>query len=96
MSESKKVDINRLPTGVPGLDEILGGGVPEYSFNLIVGEPGSGKTTLAHQIMFANASTEQPGAVLHRARRAAAEDAALPAAVHASSTCRRSAAPSAS
>ena len=58
MSESKKVDINRLPSGVPRLDDILGGGVPEYSFNLIVGEPGSGKTTLAHQFMFANASTE--------------------------------------
>jgi circadian clock protein KaiC len=45
---------------VSGLDEVLGGGVPEYSFNLIVGQPGSGKTTLAHQIMFANATPERP------------------------------------
>src|SRR5687768_13624827 len=51
----KKVPIHKLPTGVPGLDEILGGGLPEYSFNLIAGGPGCGKTTLAHQIMFANA-----------------------------------------
>jgi circadian clock protein KaiC len=55
-----KVAINRLQTGVPGLDEILGGGLPEFSFNLIAGPPGSGKTTLAHQMMFALASPERP------------------------------------
>jgi circadian clock protein KaiC len=48
-----KVPIRQLPTGVPGLDRILGGGLPEFSFNLIAGAPGSGKTTLAQQIMFA-------------------------------------------
>ena len=59
MSEPhKKVPIHRLPSGVPKLDDILGGGWPEYSFNVIVGEPGSGKTTLAHQFMFANATPE--------------------------------------
>ena len=35
-----KVLINRLPTGVPGLDDILGmRGLPELSFNLIGGIP---------------------------------------------------------
>lgn len=53
------VPIRKLPSGVPGLDEVLGGGIPEFSFSLIAGGPGSGKTTLAHQIMFANASTER-------------------------------------
>ncbi|NMM38636.1 MAG: AAA family ATPase [Glaciimonas sp.] len=48
----KKVNIRRLKTGVSGLDSLLGGGVPEFSLNLIAGTPGSGKTTLAHQIMF--------------------------------------------
>ena len=57
---SNKVIIRRLATGVPGLDAILGGGLPEFSFNLIVGPPGSGKTTLAHQIMFALATRERP------------------------------------
>jgi circadian clock protein KaiC len=54
------VPINQLPTGVPGLDEVLGGGIPEYSFNLIVGAPGTGKTTLAQQIMFALATPQRP------------------------------------
>jgi len=49
-----------MPTGVAGLDEILGGGLPEYSFNIIAGAPGCGKTTLAHQFVFANASPERP------------------------------------
>jgi circadian clock protein KaiC len=45
---------------VPGFDAILGGGLPRYSFNLIAGSPGSGKTTLAQQIIFANATAESP------------------------------------
>jgi circadian clock protein KaiC len=55
---SKKVSIRRLTTGVPGLDNLLGGGLPEFSFNLIAGAPGSGKTTLAHQIMFSLAKPD--------------------------------------
>lgn len=59
-----KVTIDRLRTGVPGLDEILGGGLPEYSFNLIGGPPGCGKTTLAHQIMFTLATRTRPALYL--------------------------------
>jgi circadian clock protein KaiC len=55
-----KVTINSLATGVPGLDDLLGGGLPEFSFNLIAGQPGCGKTTLAHQLMFALATQERP------------------------------------
>lgn len=60
MTRPDSVVIRKLPTGVPGLDEILGGGLPEFSFNIIAGAPGGGKTTLAHQIMFANATLERP------------------------------------
>ena len=55
-----RVAIRQLPTGVPGLDQILGGGLPEFSFNLIAGTPGAGKTTLAQQIMFALAGPGRP------------------------------------
>ena len=55
-----KATIHRMLTGVPGLDEILGGGLPEFSFNVIAGLPGSGKTTLAHQMMFALATAARP------------------------------------
>jgi circadian clock protein KaiC len=54
-----KVRLGLLATGVPGLDVLLGGGLTEYSFTLIAGAPGSGKTTLAHQIMFALAGPER-------------------------------------
>ena len=57
--QNQKVTIRRLPSGVPGLDELLGGGFPEFSFNLLAGMPGSGKTTLAHQMMFALANPDR-------------------------------------
>jgi circadian clock protein KaiC len=60
MSKWRKPTIRMLSSGVPGLDVVLGGGLPEYSFNLIAGDPGAGKTTLAQQILFSRASVEQP------------------------------------
>ena len=50
-----------LDTGVPGLNDVLGGGIPVLSFNLIAGDPGSGKTTLTMQLLFANATVKRPG-----------------------------------
>ena len=52
--------IGSVPTGVPGLDAVLRGGLPELSFNLVAGGPGAGKTTLAQQIVFSNATVERP------------------------------------
>src|SRR5471030_401321 len=60
VSQPAKVMIRKLPTGVRGLDDILGGGIPEFSFNIIAGTPGCGKTTMAHQIVFANATVKKP------------------------------------
>jgi circadian clock protein KaiC len=54
-----KVTLEKLATGVPGLDVLLGGGLNEFSFNLITGAPGCGKTTMAHQIMFALANPDR-------------------------------------
>ena len=59
MAEARDL-IRSLPSGVPGLDTILGGGLPEYSLNVIAGGPGVGKTTLAQQISFAAATPERP------------------------------------
>lgn len=52
--------IPSLPLRVPGFDAVLGGGLPEYSFNLIAGGAGTGKTTLGLQIAFGNARAERP------------------------------------
>lgn len=57
---AERPEIPGLLTGVPGFDSVLGGGLPEFSFNVLAGGPGSGKTTLAHQIMFANATPKRP------------------------------------
>ncbi len=54
MTTSPRLIIRNIATGVPGLDAVLGGGLCEYSFNLIAGAPGAGKTTLVQQILFAN------------------------------------------
>lgn len=40
------------PTGLPGLDTIISGGLPSDCFYLVQGDPGSGKTTLALQFLF--------------------------------------------
>ena len=60
MNEHGKAELKLITSGIPTLDKILGGGFVEYSLNLIAGDPGSGKTTLCHQIAFANASPDRP------------------------------------
>ena len=60
MTPPRRSVIRNIGTGVPGLDEVLGGGLCEYSFNLIAGAPGTGKTTLVQQMLFANATSERP------------------------------------
>ncbi|HVS33861.1 MAG TPA: ATPase domain-containing protein [Thermoanaerobaculia bacterium] len=39
------------PTGIPGLDEIVRGGVPKHQMYFIQGDPGAGKTTLSFQFL---------------------------------------------
>jgi circadian clock protein KaiC len=46
----------RIHTGVPGLDDILGGGLPSGHLYLIEGDPGTGKTTLALQFLLEGAA----------------------------------------
>lgn len=60
MTARERPFIRSIATGIPGLDAVLGGGLCEYSFNLVAGAPGVGKTTLVQQIIFANATAEKP------------------------------------
>jgi circadian clock protein KaiC len=60
VSKDERPVIRGLVTGIPGFDMVLGGGLPEFSFNLVAGGPGSGKTTLANQVVFANATRAKP------------------------------------
>lgn len=52
-------DFEIMPSGVPNLDTILGGGIPVGSFNLIAGGPGTGKTILSQQMMYHNATAQR-------------------------------------
>ena len=54
----------RLTSGDEGLDLILGGGLPMNGINLIIGLPGSGKTILSQQFIFAGATEERPAIYL--------------------------------
>lgn len=47
-------------TGIPGLDDILGGGLTPHRFYLIEGTPGTGKTTLALQFLLEGVRLGQP------------------------------------
>ena len=53
--------VARVSTGVAGLDEILGGGLPTGHLYLLDGEPGTGKTTLALQFLLAGAAIGSRG-----------------------------------
>jgi circadian clock protein KaiC len=48
------------PTGIPGLDPILGGGMLRRGMVCIVGGPGTGKTVMAQQIAFTAARSGKP------------------------------------
>jgi circadian clock protein KaiC len=56
--------IDRLPSGNERLDRILGGGLPGNAIHMIAGPPGSGKTILAEQYAFTNATVERPAVYL--------------------------------
>jgi circadian clock protein KaiC len=47
----------RIVTAIPGLDAVLGGGLPARRTCLIAGDPGTGKTTLGNQLAFAHAAS---------------------------------------
>lgn len=54
----------RLSTGVSGLDEMLEGGLPEFSSTVLEGGTGTGKTTLALSFLVEGARKGEPGLFL--------------------------------
>ncbi|HLN97736.1 MAG TPA: ATPase domain-containing protein [Pyrinomonadaceae bacterium] len=56
--------IARLTTGNSKLDEVLQGGFLVNTINVVMGAPGTGKTILAEQLVFANATSEAPALYL--------------------------------
>src|SRR5690348_11623300 len=62
-SERRATDDSQFPrveTGNPQADEILGGGFPCNSINIVMGQPGTGKTIFAEQLLFHNAGGKRP------------------------------------
>lgn len=54
--------MNRVPTGIPGFDELIQGGIPEGASVLVGGGPGAGKTIFAMQYIYEGArSYNDPG-----------------------------------
>jgi circadian clock protein KaiC len=60
VESAESVD-TRVPTGIAGLDEILGGGLPSDRIYLVEGNPGTGKTTLALQFLLEGVKRGEKG-----------------------------------
>jgi len=56
--------VDKLPTGIPGLDEVLNGGIPLGSLTLLSGGPGTGKTMIGLELLARAAGAGTPCALL--------------------------------
>lgn len=62
-ADRAKRDVVRLPTGIAGLDTLLGDGIPYGSSVLVSGVPGSGKTVMLLEFVYRGAQAGQKGVV---------------------------------
>jgi circadian clock protein KaiC len=60
MENSTPLTPSRINTGIVGLDDILGGGLPPHRIYLLEGDPGTGKTTLALQFLLEGVRQGEP------------------------------------
>ncbi len=58
---SEKIDLERIPTGVEGIDKIIGGGIPRGFVIAVVGEPGTGKTIFCIHFIAKGLEIGEPG-----------------------------------
>ena len=78
MSEAHRGELERVPSGIPGLDIILSGGFLKGGLYIIQGPPGTGKTTFGNQVCFRSRRVGWSSALRHPARRVPrAHDAAF-------------------
>jgi len=61
-TQTKKLE--KVPTYIKGLDNILEGGLPKNRATLVLGSPGTGKTNLALEFLYRGASDHEPGIFL--------------------------------
>jgi circadian clock protein KaiC len=55
---------SRVPSGVPGLDDLVGGGFPRHRTVLVCGDIGTGKTTFGLQFLMAGAMRDEAGVLV--------------------------------
>lgn len=60
MPDERGAELERISTGDPVTDVILGGGFPLNTINIVMGQPGTGKTIFVEQLLFANAGGDRP------------------------------------
>jgi len=53
--------VERIVTGIAGLDEILGGGIPKRNVVLLSGGPGTGKSIFGQQYLYNGLLRGEPG-----------------------------------
>jgi len=53
--------VERIKTGIPGMDEILHGGVPKRNVVLLAGGPGTGKSIFGQQYLWSGLKSGEPG-----------------------------------
>jgi KaiC domain protein len=56
--------IEKVKSGIPGLDELLFGGIPKRNVVLISGGPGTGKTILSQQFLYFGLTYGEPGVLV--------------------------------
>jgi len=62
MAAQKKFVVERIKSGIPGLDEMMDGGMPKGNLIVLSGDPGSGKTVLCWQFLYDGVTKyDEPG-----------------------------------
>jgi len=52
--------VERVKTGIPGLDETLGGGIPKRNIVLLSRGPGTGKPIFSYQYLWSGLRSSEP------------------------------------